>query len=186
LRRVILAICATAVGLVLLLSFKSHTQSAAAGAPAAALGTPSPGPGSAGAGSSGSGSSSSGSSSSGSSGSGAATPAPAGSPGSGTGASSTPASGAATTVTGAAWPTVYGPVQVRITVSGGKLTAVTAVEYPTGTPRDVQINAFAIPELNSEALAAGNAHIDAVSGATYTTQGYLGSLQNALDRAGLS
>jgi uncharacterized protein with FMN-binding domain len=176
LRRVILAICATAVGLVLLLSFKSHTQSAAAGAPAAALGTPSPGPGSAGAGSSGSGSS----------GSGAATPAPGGSPGSGTGASSTRASGAATTVTGAAWPTVYGPVQVRITVSGGKLTAVTAVEYPTGTPRDVQINAFAIPELNSEALAAGNAHIDAVSGATYTTQGYLGSLQNALDRAGLS
>jgi uncharacterized protein with FMN-binding domain len=191
LRRVILAICATAVGLVLLLSFKSHTQSAAAGAPAAALGTPSPGPGSAGAGSSGSGSSSSGSSSSGSSGSGssgsgAARPAPGGSPGSGTGASSTRASGAATTVTGAAWPTVYGPVQVRITVSGGKLTAVTAVEYPTGTPRDVQINAFAIPELNSEALAAGNAHIDAVSGATYTTQGYLGSLQNALDRAGLS
>jgi uncharacterized protein with FMN-binding domain len=59
------------------------------------------------------------------------------------------------------------------------------VEYPTDTPRDYQINSFAIPQLNSEAVAAGSAHIDAVSGATYTSQGYLGSLQSALDKAGL-
>ena len=170
-RRVILAICATAVGLVLLLSFKSHTQSAAAGAPAAALGTPSPGTPSPGTGAAGTGPA----------GRGSATAAASASSRAGTAAG-----GAAKTVTGAAWPTIYGPVQVRITVSGGKLTAVTATEYPTGTPRDMQINAFAIPELNAEALAAGNAHIDTVSGATYTTQGYLGSLQNALDRAGLS
>jgi uncharacterized protein with FMN-binding domain len=51
---------------------------------------------------------------------------------------------------------------------------------------DVQINAFAIPKLNSEAVAAGGAKIDTVSGATYTSQGYLGSLQNALDKAGVS
>jgi uncharacterized protein with FMN-binding domain len=92
--------------------------------------------------------------------------------------------GAAKTVTGAAWPTIYGPVQVRITVKAGKLSAVTAVEYPTGTPRDYQINTFAIPQLNAEALAAGSARIDTVSGATYTSGGYVGSLQNALDKAG--
>jgi uncharacterized protein with FMN-binding domain len=171
LRRVILAICATAVGLVLLLSFKSHTQSGALGAsPAAALGSPAPGPG-AGAGASASPS---------------ARPSASASPaGSGAAKSSTAGSAAAKTVTGAAWPTIYGPVQVKITVAGGRVTAVTAVEYPVDTPRDYQINAYAIPQLNSEALAAGSARIDAVSGATYTSQGYIGSLQSALDKAGL-
>jgi uncharacterized protein with FMN-binding domain len=175
LRRVILAICATAVALVLLLSFKSHTQSAAPGSsPAAALGSPTPGGADTtpSAGSTGS----AGTASPGSS---------AGSPGSSAGSASggTAQSGAAKTVTGAAWPTVYGPVQVKITVSGGKITAAAATEYPTDTPRDAQINAFAIPQLNAEAVAAGSAQIDAVSGATYTSQGYLGSLQNALDNA---
>jgi uncharacterized protein with FMN-binding domain len=158
LRRVILAICATAAGLVLLLTFKTHTQSAAPGtSPAAALGSPSPGASGAG---------------------GSAAPAST--------AAGTQAAGPAKTVTGSAWPTIYGPVQVRVTVKAGKVTGVTAVEYPTGTPRDEQINAFAIPQLNSEALAAGSAKIDTVSGATYTSGGYVGSLQNALDKAGIS
>ena len=163
-RRAILAICATAVGLVLLLSFKTHTQSAApVTSPAAALGSPTPGTSAAGTGA-----------------------APAAS-GSAAPANSTSAkSGAAKTVTGAAWPTIYGPVQVRITVTGGKVTAVAATEYPEETPRDYQINSFAIPQLNSEALAAGSAKIDTVSGATYTSGGYVGSLQNALDKAGIS
>jgi uncharacterized protein with FMN-binding domain len=167
-RRAILAICATAVGLVLLLSFKTHTQSAAPGSsPAAALGSPTPGTGAAGTGTGTAG-------------------APAAS-GSAAPANSTSAkSGAAKTVTGAAWPTIYGPVQVRITVTGGKVTAVAATEYPEETPRDYQINAFAIPQLNAEALAAGSAKIDTVSGATYTSGGYVGSLQNALDKAGVS
>jgi uncharacterized protein with FMN-binding domain len=169
-RRAILAICATAVGLVLLLSFKTHTQSAAPGtSPAAALGSPTPGTGAAGTGTGTAG---------------AAAPAAGGSAGPANSASAK--SGAAKTVTGAAWPTIYGPVQVRVTVSAGKLTAVTAVEYPTDTPRDYQINAFAIPQLNAEALAAGSAKIDTVSGATYTSGGYVGSLQNALDKAGIS
>jgi uncharacterized protein with FMN-binding domain len=162
-RRVILAICATAVGLVLLLSFKTHTQTAAPGtSPAAALGSPSPGP------------------------SGTAASTGTASTGGGTTGQTAPAgTGAAKTVTGAAWPTIYGPVQVRVTVKAGKLSAVTAVEYPTETPRDYQINSFAIPQLNAEALAAGSAKIDTVSGATYTSGGYVGSLQNALDKAGI-
>jgi uncharacterized protein with FMN-binding domain len=162
-RRVILAICATAVGLVLLLSFKTHTQTAAPGAsPAAALGSPSPGP----------------------SGTTAST-GTASTAGGTTGQTAPASTGAAKTFTGAAWPTIYGPVQVRVTVKAGKLSAVTAVEYPTDTPRDYQINTFAVPQLNAEALAAASAKIDTVSGATYTSGGYVGSLQNALDKAGL-
>jgi uncharacterized protein with FMN-binding domain len=181
LRRVILAICATAVGLVLLLSFKSHTQSAAGTSPSAALGSPTPGStGAAGTGASGDGAGGA---------SAAATPGSTESTGSaaksGTTASGTGKSGPTKTVTGAAWPTIYGPVQVRITVTDGKLTAVTATEYPEETPRDYQINSFAIPELNSEALAAGSAKIDTVSGASYTSGGYVGSLQSALDKAGI-
>ena len=169
-RRAILAICATAVGLVLLLSFKTHTQSAAPGtSPAAALGTPTPGSGATGNGAAASAS---------------AAPAAAGRAAPANSASAK--SGAAKTVTGAAWPTIYGPVQVRVTVTGGKVTAVAATEYPEETPRDYQINSFAIPQLNAEALAAGSAKIDTVSGATYTSGGYVGSLQNALDKAGIS
>ena len=168
-RRVILAICATAAALVLLLSFKTHTQSGLGSSPAAALGSPAPGTGDA-----------------------AATTAPTSSASaakakSSTSKSSTSAastgSSAAKTVTGAAWPTIYGPVQVQVTVKNGKVTAVTATEYPQETPRDYQINSYAIPQLNSETLAAGNANIDSVSGATYTSQGYIGSLQDALDKA---
>jgi uncharacterized protein with FMN-binding domain len=171
LRRVILAICATAVGLVLLLSFKTHTQSGVAGAsPAAALGSPAPG-----------------NDADGSSASTSPSAPPSASPAaSGSAKSGTAGSAAAQTVTGAAWPTIYGPVQVKITVADGKITAVTAVEYPLDTPRDQQINSYAIPQLNAEALAAGSARIDSVSGATYTSQGYVGSLQSALDKAGIS
>ncbi|SFW78967.1 FMN-binding protein [Amycolatopsis australiensis] len=90
------------------------------------------------------------------------------------------------TVTGDAADTRFGPVQVRITVENGKVTAVSAVEYPTENPRDQEINAYAIPQLNQEAARAGNADIDMVSGATYTSDGYVRSLQSALDKAGIS
>jgi uncharacterized protein with FMN-binding domain len=161
-RRVILAIVTTAAALALLLSFKTHPQSAAVGSsPPAALGSPAPG------------------------GTGTGTGTGAGTSGAGTGTgTSAPASGAGKTVTGAAWPTIYGPVQVKITVAGGRITAASAVEYPVDTPRDEQINSFAIPQLNAEAVAAGSAKIDTVSGATYTSGGYVGSLQSALDKAG--
>jgi uncharacterized protein with FMN-binding domain len=76
-------------------------------------------------------------------------------------------------------------VQVRITVANGTVTAVEAVDYPQNNPRDAQINAYAIPQLNSEVLAAKSASIDMVSGATYTSEGYISSLQSALDQAGL-
>ena len=98
-----------------------------------------------------------------------------------------PASGTATTKTilGDSADTRWGPVQVQITVTKGAVTAVTAVVYPQNNGRDVEINAYAIPQLNQEATAARSATIDTVSGATVTSDGYIQSLQSALDKAGL-
>jgi uncharacterized protein with FMN-binding domain len=95
------------------------------------------------------------------------------------------ASSATKTVTGNVVQTIYGPIEVKITVKNGKVTAAEAVEYPNQDPRDAQINSYAIPALNSEAVTAGSAKIDSVSGATYTSNGYITSLQSALDKAGL-
>jgi len=94
-------------------------------------------------------------------------------------------SGTATTVTGSTASTRWGDVQVSITVTDGKITAVDVPEYPTGNGKDRQINADALPVLTQETLAAQSADIDMVSGATVTSQGYLQSLQSALDKAGL-
>ena len=96
--------------------------------------------------------------------------------------SGTPSEGDGT-FTGAAADTPYGPVQVRITVAGGRITDAQAVEYPQESGRDVRINSTAVPELNQETLQVQNAHIDAVSGATYTSEGYQQSLQSAIDQA---
>ena len=109
-------------------------------------------------------------------------------PGSGaTSASPSPSTGrsGSKTLTGDAVDTRFGPVQVQITLQNGKITSVTAVEYPTSSPLDREINADAIPQLNQEALTAQSAQIDAISGATYTSNGYTGSLQSALDKAGV-
>lgn len=91
----------------------------------------------------------------------------------------------AQTVTGDVIETQWGPVQVQITTSGSQITAVDVVQYPTGNGRDVEINNYALPVLVDETLAAQSADIDMVSGATVTSGGYLGSLQSALDQAGL-
>lgn len=87
------------------------------------------------------------------------------------------------TFTGDAVDTQYGPVQVRLTVSGGRITGAEAVRAPEGG-RSTQVTADAVPKLNQAAVTAGGADIDAVSGATYTSAGYKQSLQSALDKAG--
>jgi len=99
------------------------------------------------------------------------------------GGGSTEGSAEARTVTGEAVTTQYGPVQVRITVTGGKVTKAEAVQSPSGG-QSTQISGNAVPKLNASAVAAGSADIDAVSGATYTSNGYKQSLQSALDQAG--
>ena len=100
-----------------------------------------------------------------------------------TGTASTSPTSTTRTVTGTAIDTRYGPVQVRITVTNGKITAADAINYPASDPRDAQINAYAIPALNAEAVQSSSASIDMISGATYTSEGYIQSLQSALDKA---
>ncbi|WP_189187941.1 FMN-binding protein [Streptomyces albiflavescens] len=101
------------------------------------------------------------------------------------GASSSPQAPAAQAriVTGNVAQTQYGPVQVRLTLTGDKITKAEAVQAPSGGT-STQKTALAIPKLNQEAVAAGSADIDTVSGATYTSGGYKQSLQSALDKAG--
>ena len=161
-KRVIASLFGTVAGLVMLLSFKTHTQSPATLAAVAPTGD-----------NNGNGPTTGGS------------PAARTVPSTGVGSSSTHSSSTSGTYTGDSVNTRWGPVQVRITVSNGKITSANAIVYPSGNPRDQQINSYALPTLNSEAVSASSARIDMVSGATVTSTGYLQSLQSALDRAGL-
>ncbi|MEU7367446.1 FMN-binding protein [Streptomyces hygroscopicus] len=102
--------------------------------------------------------------------------------GDGAGAGAEGGAGGARTVVGDAVQTQYGPVQVSLTVSGGKITAAQAVRTPDSGPRSEQIAKDSVPKLNQQAVAA--AKVDTVSGATYTSEGYAKSLQSALDKAG--
>ena len=154
-RRVILAVTGTIAGLVALLSFKSHDPTMPV---AATTGT-------------GGGSTTSSSSSSSS----AATI-----PGEFRSVAGTLTTGE-TTVTGKVASTVYGPVQIQLVVKNSKIVKVAVLEQPTNTIHDIQIGEFAFPRLISETLAAQNAKIDAVSGASYTSAGYIASLQSAVD-----
>jgi uncharacterized protein with FMN-binding domain len=99
-------------------------------------------------------------------------------------AGAAPATGAGTTVTGPAAETRWGPVQVQLALDGGTITDVEVVQYPDGNGRDREINARAVPVLVAETLDAQSADVDMVSGATVTSEGYLESLQAALDQAG--
>ena len=87
------------------------------------------------------------------------------------------------TVNGPTEQTRYGPVQVQVTIAGKRITGVKTLQHPSGDDRSIQIAADALPQLRSETLTAQSAHIDAVSGATYTSEGFQQSLQGALDLA---
>ena len=76
-------------------------------------------------------------------------------------------------------------MQLAVTLSKGKITAVKALQTPSGDGRSQQIASYAVPQLTNETLEAQNARIDTVSGATYTSDGYVQSLQSALDKAGV-
>ncbi|MGH1526831.1 FMN-binding protein [Leifsonia sp. L25] len=116
-----------------------------------------------------------GATSSGSSSSPSSTPTPSAS-------ASASASAATRVITGNAVDTRYGAVQVKVTFSGTTITAVDTVQAPSGNGRDIEINDQALPILQQEALASQSANIDTVSGATYTSEGYIQSLQSAIDQ----
>ena len=106
------------------------------------------------------------------------------SPGSGSSGSSG-SSSSATQVTGSLVQTRYGPVQVQLAVRGGKVTSASILQDPSGDPRSSQISNYALPVLADETVSAQSASIDMVSGATFTSTGYIQSLQSAIDQAGL-
>ena len=99
-----------------------------------------------------------------------------------TGSGSSAADG---TYTGDSVPTRFGNVQVQVTVSGGQITDVTPLRLTDRDGRSVQISNRAAPILREEVLSAQSANVRMVSGATFTSEGYLNSLQSALDQAGL-
>jgi uncharacterized protein with FMN-binding domain len=117
------------------------------------------------------------------------TPSPAagaGSGGDGSDNSHTPTptpSSSSSTVTGDVASTQWGPVQVQLTLQSGKITDVSVLQYPNGNHRDAEINDYALPILIDETKQAQSAQIDMVSGATVTSDGYIRSLQSALDQA---
>ena len=158
-RRVILAVAGTVAGLVALLSFRSHVPTAPVAATAGGSGGTS--------------------SSSSSSGGGQTEVVPGAFP-QGSIAKNLPAG--ETAVDGKVASTAYGPVQIQLITKDSKIVKVAVLVQPTNTLHDVQIGEFAFPKLISETLAAQNGKVDAVSGATYTSAGYIQSLQSALDK----
>jgi uncharacterized protein with FMN-binding domain len=87
------------------------------------------------------------------------------------------------TVNGKVAATRWGPVQVQITIKNKRITDVRVLQRPSGSDRDDEINGYALPQLRAEVLQAQSARIDTVGGATVTSDGYLESLQAALDAA---
>ena len=77
----------------------------------------------------------------------------------------------------------YGPVQVKITVSNGKITDATAVQAPSG--RSQRFTDYSVPNLRQQTLSAQSAAINGVSGASYTSYGWYKSLISALQKAGM-
>jgi uncharacterized protein with FMN-binding domain len=161
-RRTVLTLGGTAAGLAALLSFKTHSPASAApdASTAGTQGTTAP-----------------------------ATTAPvtaAPATKAATKSSATASAGAATetrSFTGTVENTPYGPMQVKVTLAGQRITAVTVLQQTNDGPESQQIDSFSIPKLTSETLTAQSARIDSVSGATSTSTGYIGSLQSALDQA---
>jgi uncharacterized protein with FMN-binding domain len=154
-RRLLLALASTAAGLAAVLSFKTHSSAVTGNVAAPATGAQS--------GTSGT-----------PAGTGSATAAPKG---------STDATAGTRTVTGAVDNTSYGPMQVEVILQGRKITAVKVLQQTDTGTESQQIDANSIPQLTRETLTAQSARIDAVSGATSTSAGYIGSLQSALDKA---
>ena len=106
-----------------------------------------------------------------------------GSSGSGSTGSSSAKDG---TYTGTAIETRFGNMQVAVVISGGKITDVKVLQATDREGRSVEISNRADPLLRTEVLQAQSANVSTIGGATYTSDGYLQSLQSALDQAGFA
>jgi len=77
----------------------------------------------------------------------------------------------------------YGNVQVKVVISGGKITDVQFLDYPHDRRTSQYINAQAMPYLKNETIKAQSAQVDVISGATLTSEAFIQSLQSALSKA---
>jgi uncharacterized protein with FMN-binding domain len=161
-RRAVLALGGTVAGLILLLSFRSHTAAPAAAGAAPSTATTPTTPATSAA---------------------PSTPAPKATKTTGAGTGTGAAAGGSKVVTGNVISSAYGPSQVAVTLTAGKITKVTILRHTDDGEMSQEIDGPALPKLVSETLTAQSAQIDAVSGASYTSAGYIKSLQSALDKA---
>jgi len=159
-RRAVLALGGTVAGLILLLSFRSHTAVPAAAGVAPSTATTPTTPATSAA---------------------PSTPVPKATKT--TGAGTGTGAGGSKVVTGSVISSAYGPSQVAVTLTAGKITKVTILQHTDDGEMSQEIDGPALPKLVSETLTAQSAQIDAVSGASYTSAGYIKSLQSALDKA---
>jgi uncharacterized protein with FMN-binding domain len=166
LKRAFAAIVATVAGLVMLLDFKTHATPLSAQSALAASSPPTPQT------------------------SAPASAAPSGPPAEQPSASAPsekasapPAQPQTRSVTGSSIRTRYGIVQVQVTLAGTQITDVVPLQLPDSNGVDQEIDQQVVPILIQETLTAQSANIQAVSGATYTSDGYVRSLQSALDKA---
>ena len=97
----------------------------------------------------------------------------------------TKSAGVSGTFKGETSQTRWGPVQVQVTLSDGKITDVTTLQYPNGDRKSLNISNQVIPWLQDEVLQIQSAQINGISGATYTSGGFKASLASALQKAGL-
>jgi uncharacterized protein with FMN-binding domain len=109
------------------------------------------------------------------------------------GSSTTPGSASTSTTTAAGTRTAlgadvqyrYGELELQVTATGGRITNVQPAIDTAFDPRSSQVNSYAEPLLQSQTLQAQSANINGVSGATFTSQAYVQSLQAALDKLGI-
>ena len=90
------------------------------------------------------------------------------------------------TYTGSVESTRWGDVQVAVTISGGQITEVSTLQSPDAESRSIQLAANASPILAAAVISAQSSSVATVSGATFTSEAYLSSVQAALDEAAFS
>ncbi len=104
-----------------------------------------------------------------------------------TGSASTGSSSAATTAKTATSADVqfhYGDMTVKVTVTGTKITNVSIASINETDGRSASIDSYAIPQLEQQVIAANSVNINGVSGATFTSQGFVDAVANALQKLG--
>ena len=115
-----------------------------------------------------------------------ATTAPSATPTTSAAAPSTTAPSATRSATSADQQFNYGDIAVKVTVTGTKITGVAITQLNETDGRSVSIDRYAVPQLESQVLAAGSVNIDGVSGATFTSQAFVDAVANALGKLGIS